>query len=130
MRKSRHFLILSGFNVFPNPDGACFGLYHSDTLIGITGIVISKENPQAAFLTQSFICPEQRGKGLSALLYEARIAWAVARGLSTLVVGHRKDNRVSRSANQRFGFTYAYEEECTWGDGKSDTLLWYRLELT
>lgn len=69
-----------------NPAVACFGLYHENTLIGITAIVVTdKEKPQEAYMTQSYIRKEHRGKGLSQLLYNARINWAKQHGIKALL---------------------------------------------
>lgn len=112
-----------------NPYGCCFGLYHYDDLIGITCIVSGKDQAGAAYMTQSYIRKEHRGKGLSRMLYEARIAWARARGLSSLVIGHRECNIVSRAANQHFGFIYTHQEDRIWPDGASEPMLYYKLIL-
>jgi hypothetical protein len=39
----------------------CFGLFCGDQLIGVTGIVIDKDDPTLALMTQSYIRKEHRG---------------------------------------------------------------------
>ncbi len=110
-----------------NPDAASFGLYRGSTLIGTTGILIIE--PGVALLIASYIRAAYRGKGLSALLYEARIAWAKAKGIKSIIVSHRKSNTASRAANQHFHFQYTHEEMTTWPDGQQEENVFYRLEL-
>jgi RimJ/RimL family protein N-acetyltransferase len=113
-----------------NPDGACFGLYCGDELIGITGIVISdKERPEEAYMTQSYIRNAHRGKGLSRMLYEARLAWARKQKLKRLVIGHRIGNTASYAANQHYGFRFTHKESRMWPDGKTEDMMYYELSL-
>jgi len=108
---------------------ACFGLYSDDDLIGITGIVTKGYPPGIAYLTQSYIRKQYRGLGLSRLLYEARFHWARQHNICQLVVGHRKNNLVSKSANQHYGFVYTHSEARTWPDGITEDMLYYKLDL-
>ncbi len=113
-----------------NPDGACFGLYHENMLIGITVIVVTdKYKPQEAYMTQSYIRKEHRGKGLSQLLYNARINWAKQHSIKRLIIGHRETNIVSKRANQHFGFVYSHSEPRTWPDDATENMLYYHLDL-
>lgn len=113
-----------------NPNGACFGLYYGDELIGITGIVVTdEEKPDEADMTQSYIRKIYRGKGLSKLLYEARLEWAKAHQIKCLKIGHRAGNQASKSANQPYGFKYTHSEPHTWPDGKTEDMLYYELVL-
>lgn len=109
---------------------ACFGLFYGDELIGLTGIVIDWDDDSLAHMTQSYIRSDHRGKGLSRLLYEARLQWASAKpGLKTLRIGHRESNIISKSANQHFGFNYAYREPLVWPDGIAEDILYYHLQI-
>ncbi|RYZ52368.1 MAG: GNAT family N-acetyltransferase [Sphingobacteriales bacterium] len=108
---------------------ACFGLYHLDELIGITAILIEDADARQAYLTQSYIRESHRKRGLSRLLYQARINWAKEQGVRKLIIGHRKSNEISRRANQRFGFIYTHCEPRDWPDGTSEPFLYYFLEL-
>lgn len=54
---------------------AIFGLYHLESLIGLTGVTLKKEDATIALLYASFIKPLYRQKGLSKLFYQARIDW-------------------------------------------------------
>ncbi len=113
-----------------NPLGACFGLYYGDELIGITGIVIvDPEKPQEAYMTQSYIRAPFRGKGLSGMLYSARFGWARNHNITTLHIGHRRSNILSKAANQRYGFEYTHAEMRTWPDGAEEEMLYYTLNI-
>jgi len=112
-----------------NPNGACFGLFYHEELIGITGIIIDKEEPAEAHLTQSYIRDNYRGRQLSRLFYEARIAWAKQHNLSRLIISHRESNVISKAANQHFGFRYTHRETKLWPDGQQEDVLYYVLEL-
>jgi RimJ/RimL family protein N-acetyltransferase len=112
-----------------NPDSAFWGLYAGDELIGLTGIVIDKENRDTGYMGQSYIRIAHRGKGLSRMLYDARIEWARAHGLKRLTIGHRESNTVSKAANQHFGFTYTHRETRNWPDGVMEDIVYYELVL-
>ena len=103
----------------------CFGLFCSDELIGLTGIVIDKADATMAHMVQSYIRKSYRGRGLSRLLYDARLAWAIEHGLKTLRIGHRESNIASKAANQRNGFIYKFSERANWPDGGEEDILYY-----
>lgn len=114
-------------NRLNNTDSASFGLYDKDMLIGTTGVIAT--GPGTALLIASYIREEYRGKGLSALLYQARIAWAKEKGIKSIIVSHRKSNTASKAANQHFHFQYTHEEITEWPDGQQEENVFYRLEL-
>lgn len=102
------------------PDQAFFGLYDGDTLIGSTGVVTDKfdKSGKGAVLIASYIREDYRGRGLSRLLYAARIQWVIESGrYKRVIVGHKEGNEASRRANQAFGFEYIGPERTQWGDG-------------
>lgn len=110
-----------------NETRAVFGLYHNNTLIGVTSILLL--NDEEAYLGQSYIQKEYRGKGLSSLFYKIRLSWASLKQLKRLSISHRKSNAASKAANQRFGFRYTHTTPCTWQDGQSEDVLYYVLDL-
>lgn len=113
-----------------NPNGACFGLYYGDELIGITGIVVTdEEKPDEAYMTQSYIRKVYRGKGLSKILYEARLEWAKKHQIKCLKISHRASNLVSKAANQHYGFIYTHSGSNVWPDGQTEDMLYYELML-
>lgn len=113
-----------------NPVGACFGLYYGDELIGITGIVVTDhERPAEAYMTQSYIRKVYRGKGLSKMLYDARLEWAQHHGIDTLKIGHRKSNITSKAANQHYRFTFTHAESRTWPDGITEDMMYYERHI-
>lgn len=109
------------------PGNARFGLYHLTELIGLTGIVADKEKPGEAYMTQSYIRKAYRGRGLSRLLYQARIEWAKANAVKRLIIGHKESNIISKAANQHFGFVYTHSENREWPDGSNQPMLYYEL---
>jgi RimJ/RimL family protein N-acetyltransferase len=95
--------------------------------IGLTAIYGTIDG--AAVLVASYIKEAYRGRGLSALLYNARIGWARVNGFKKAIVSHREDNLISKAANQRAGFRYTHTEERIWADGKSIPEVFYELTL-
>ena len=83
------------------PTHQVFGLFDREDLIGITAVFTWRGDPsgETAVLAMSFIFPEYRGRGLSRLLYEARLGWIRSVGtFKRVVVSHRESNDVSRRA--------------------------------
>lgn len=109
---------------------ASFGLYHGDEIVGITAIDASDgSKPQDAYMTQSYIRKAHRGKGLSRMLYDARLAWAKQNNIARLTVAHRRNNIASMRANQHYGFVYTHSIQRHWPDGVEDENLYYELLL-
>jgi len=107
-----------------------FGLFDASKLIGITAVFTHRDDPSGAtaILAMSFIEPDYRGRGLSRLLYQARLDWVRTRPqFKRVVVGHRESNETSRRANQAFGFQYVGREPHTWPDGVTEDELIYEL---
>ncbi len=105
-----------------------FGLFDGERLIGITGVFENwrDKSGRTANLGMSYIDPGYRGRGLSRLLYQARIDWARAKGYEKITVGHREGNETSKAANQKFGFVFYEKEEIEFPDGRA---MDYRYEL-
>lgn len=105
-----------------------FGLFDDQKLIGITGVFKNwrDETGKTANFGMSYLDAGYRGKGLSALLYQARIDWARATGFEKITVGHREGNEASKAANQKFGFVFYEKEEIDFPDGRA---MDYRYEL-
>lgn len=112
-----------------NPLIGTFGLYADDQLIGLTSIVRDKDKPSEAYMTQSYIRKPYRGRGLSRILYNARLTWAKAHGVFHLIIGHRESNITSKRANQHFGFQYSHKVPRHWPDGSNEDMLYYTLDL-
>jgi RimJ/RimL family protein N-acetyltransferase len=117
-----------------DPTRRVFGLFDGDTMIGITGVLTSREDSsgQTAVLVMSYIVREYRGRGLSRMLYEARLAWARAHPkLNRIVVSHRESNEASRRANQRHGFVPTGQiSPRVWPDGVTEGEVFYELQLS
>lgn len=110
-------------------DRVIFVIKHGLEIIGLTGATRSQEHPDEARLIASYLRKEYRGLGLSKMLYEARLDWAMHRKFSALVVSHRESNLASKMANQKFNFEYVYRREKVWPDGNSEDEIHYRLSL-
>lgn len=114
------------------PGHQVFGLFDGVRLIGITGVVTAREDAsgKTALLVMSFILPEYRGRGLSKLLYDARLQWIRAQGQFTrILVSHRESNQASLRANQRHGFRLVKREPRQWPDGQMEDEVFYELEV-
>ena len=113
--------------------GRCFfGLYHGQSLIGITGAITAKNDPSesSGLMVASYIKPDYQGRGLSALLYKARIEWALDYlPWKKLIVAHREGNESSRRANQKCGVRLIGKESKTWPDGEIADEYVYELNL-
>jgi len=115
-----------------NPASQVFGLFDEEYLVGITAVFPSSEDPsgETAVLAMSFILPEYRGRGLSRLLYKARLDWIRSHGVfKRIVVSHRASNEVSRRAIERHGFLPIRSAPRTWPDGTVEDELFYELQI-
>jgi RimJ/RimL family protein N-acetyltransferase len=115
-----------------DPGQRAFGLFDDAVLIGITGVVTAREDRTAstALLVMSYIRPEHRGQGLSALFYEARLDWIKAQPqFSRVLVSHRESNEASRRANQRYGFAVVHRVPRSWPDGTTEDEVFYELPI-
>jgi len=114
------------------PTHQIFGLFDGENLIGITGVFTRREDPsgQTALLVMSYIEPAYRARGLSDLLYRARLDWIRAsRRFRTVHVSHRASNEASRRANQRHGFVKTGAKPIQWPDGTVEDEIHYELTL-
>ncbi|MDF2518420.1 MAG: hypothetical protein K0R59_3716 [Sphingobacterium sp.] len=112
-----------------NENCAMFGLYDQDDIVGLTGVVMDRNDASNAILIASFVREPHRGKGLSKLFYRTRIAWAREKGCARITVSHRAGNESSKAANQAFNFTYTHSREVEWPDGTVAAELMYVLVL-
>jgi RimJ/RimL family protein N-acetyltransferase len=111
----------------------CFGLFHGDAMIGCTGIVTDRTDATGttALLIASYIQEAHRGRGLSGLLYKARLAYAANHpDWTRVIVSHRRSNEQSRRANQNHGFVHTHDEPKTWPDGMTEDNVFYTLDIT
>lgn len=110
----------------------CFGLFKQGELVGITAVFTDGADASAstAILAASYIREDYRGRGLSRLLYQARLDWIRESGrFERIEVGHRQGNESSRRANQAFGFQYIGERDHRFGDGSIDKIHVYEMRL-
>ncbi len=114
------------------PDGAVFGLFDGTAMIGLTAIYTDRKDSsgETAALAMSYVRPSYRGQGLSALFYDARLAWSRAQpDLRRVRVGHRASNEASRRAILRHGFVLTGRSNHLWPDGVAEDHLHYELLL-
>ncbi len=111
---------------------AIFFIYDDEKPIGMTGIYIPQDTvtKTTAVLWGSWLEPEYRRKGISDLMYKARINWAKKQPeLKRIEVSHRESNVASKYANQKHGFRLVKEEDKVWHDGISEKDVIYELIL-
>jgi predicted acetyltransferase len=91
---------------------AFFFLKNEAEIIGLTGIIRDQKDLEMGHLIASYIKAPYRRKGLSKLLFEARLNWARQNGLNNVAVSHRESNINSEKAikNSGFGFTHSTEK--------------------
>tara|TARA_Y100001001_G_C7915779_1_gene276896 strand:+ start:134 stop:589 length:456 start_codon:yes stop_codon:yes gene_type:complete len=105
-----------------DPQGAIFGLFDLECIIGLTGANIWSEDPsgRTAIFVMDFIHPDYRGLGLAKYLYESRIEWAKSMKCSRVRLGVRATNRVALETAKKFGFKQMDMKQVNWPDGNSD----------
>ena len=104
-----------------------FGLFDDARLAGITAI--NREDADTATLAMSYIRPEWRRAGHSALLYKARLDWARQHSIRRVLVSHRASNLASQRAMERHGFRRTGSRPHQWPDGAVEDDLTYELVL-
>jgi RimJ/RimL family protein N-acetyltransferase len=113
-------------------DSAIFMIFDGETPIGMTGVSVFRDDParRTAIFWGSWLAPAYRRKGLSDLIYGARLEWAKARsGIERIIVSHRASNLASKYANQKHGFVFTRTHEKIWTDGKLEDEVCYELKL-
>src|SRR5665213_2059643 len=109
-----------------------FGAFDGAELVGITGVFTSRDDPsgRTAAFGMTYLRPEYRRRGLSALFYATRLRWARAQpGFTRVAVSHRRSNEPSRRAIRRAGFTPLGEKPRTWPDGGVEDEVTYELHF-
>lgn len=107
-------------------------LFDGNEAVGFSGVVPWRDDPsgKSAVMVMDFVDARYRGQGLSRLLYQARIDWAVKQQhFQRVIISHREGNEASRRANQVFGFVYTGKELIDWPDGTKDREHYYELDL-
>lgn len=112
-------------------DGAVFGLFDGEMLIGITAVYIDRaiSARDTAGLGMTWVEPAFRGRGLSALIYATRITWARRPGVRRIAVSHRAGNESSRRAMLAHGFVPVGATPHDWPDGARVDNVSYELAL-
>ena len=113
-------------------DAATFVLYEDNVPVGITGIGVDRDDrtKTRAVLWGSWLEPQIRRKGLSAILYAERIAWAKQHpSIERIVVSHRASNTASKRAILKHGFVPTDRVAETWPDGTREEKICYTLTV-
>ncbi len=117
---------------FQLDDSAIFLIYENETPIGMTCVGVDRDDPtkKIALFWGSWLAPHARRKGLSELMYQARINWAKQHPtIESLVVSHRASNLASKYANQKHGFVLTHTNEKIWTDGATEDEIFYELKI-
>jgi len=115
-----------------NNDTGIFAIFDGPNQIGITAIGIHWEDPEKkrALLWASWLEPAYRGKGISKLMYAARLNWAHAHPTcEKVVVTVMRDNLPSKRAIESNGFLYSHIEERRGENDIAFPVLHYELNL-
>ncbi len=111
-------------------DMGVFGVFDGEQVIGMTGVVIDKDDAGIAKLWGSWLEPLWRSKGVSEDMYRARIDWAREHETAKkIVVAHRASNIASKKANQKHGFVMTGSAPHLWHDGVTEDEIFYELIL-
>lgn len=113
-------------------DSAVFMIFADEMPIGMTGVSVFRDDPtkRTAIFWGSWLEPDFRGKGLSDLMYKARINWAKSHpGIERIIVSHRASNLASKFANQKHGFAFTRTHEKVWADGATEDEVCYELYI-
>lgn len=112
-------------------DGAVFGLFDGERLVGLTAVYIDRAIParDTAGLGMTWVAPAYRGRGLAATIYAARIGWARDKRLARIIVSHRDGNEPSRRAMLAAGFSETGRAPHRWPDGELVDNIDYELPL-
>jgi len=113
-------------------DNAIFLIFENETPIGMTGVSIDRNDPtkKTALLWGSWLAPHFRGKGLSELMYQARINCAKEQPtIEKIIVSHRASNLSSKYANRKHGFVLTHKTEKVWTDGATEDEIFYELKI-
>ncbi len=107
-----------------------FGLFEGVRVIGLASVFQPNIEIMEGHIAMGYIVSEYRGKGLSSLLYQARIKWAVEHShFKALTASHREGNEASRKSMMKHGFIYVGQEPETFGDGTTGMSYKYKLDL-
>lgn len=114
------------------PEKCVIGLFVCSSLIGIS--IVSEWDGDAtgrtALFSSSYVKEEFRGNGFAKILYRERLEWARTKSrYDFAVVSHRVGNKRSEKLNKDSGANYIYSSSRVYGDGETDTGLWYLLKL-
>ena len=113
-------------------DSAVFMIFAVDTPIGMTGVSLWREDEtnRTAIFWGSWLEPDFRRKGLSEMMYRARLDWVKKRPtIERIIVSHRASNVASKYANQKHGFVFTRTHEKIWADGEIEDEVCYEMKI-
>ena len=114
-------------------DSAIFMVFDGEMPIGMTGVSVWRDDPtdKTAIFWGSWLAPDFRRKGLSNLMYQARLDWVKRNPkFERIIVSHRASNVASKYANQKHGFKFTRTHEKIWADGATEDEVCYELRIS
>jgi GNAT superfamily N-acetyltransferase len=117
----------------PDQNRRVFGLFDGEALVGTTAVGRwnSEQSGRIGHFWGSYVHPGYRGRGLGALLYKARVDWAIRNSIYSLaIVSYRKDVGASGELNQRCGAQLWRVEPALFANGQVGTLAWCWIPLS
>lgn len=94
---------------FGDDDWTTFVAEGDDDLVGYISIEYAESPPVFArgdngTVTELYVVPDYRGKGLASDLFERAVAWATERGCDQLKISVHPENEPARSVYREWGF--------------------------
>lgn len=119
-------------NYLGQKDKAIFGLFDHKKIMGLGSVRVLDDTKEHAGLFMGYVAPDYRGRGLSKLLYEARIEWARAHpSVSAVITFNKASNIAAQAMNKGFGFKLiSRKPRDNWPDGSTDDALKFKLNLS
>lgn len=112
------------------PAAVTFGIFDGKAIVGTAGIFTDPEDAHTACLGGDWLEPAARGKGVSAKMYETRLAWArMQPTLHRLIVAYHIDNARARHIGEKHGFIFTHANDYIRPDGSVMPLHYYELRL-
>jgi GNAT superfamily N-acetyltransferase len=114
-------------------DQCLIGIFKQHELIGVTAAMKwdNDASSRTALFRSSYIRPEERGQGLSSMLFTSRILWAKKDGRFTeALLFHREGHWIAK-ALKHLGAVEdpSLRRPMQWANGDTADAIWYRLNL-
>jgi len=117
----------------PARDHCLVGIFKEDELIGATAAMKwdGDLGGRTALFRTSYIRPDDRGKGLSSLLFTSRILWAKRDGrFDSALLFHREGHWIGELLKHMGAREEpALRRPVQWANGETADAIWYRMNL-